>query len=432
MSYVVVALIWNLLYDPLNGPINGLLEALSLGPVNFLTDSHLAMPSIIAMSIWRNLGYFMIILLAGIQSVSTEMLEAAQMDGAGAVQRFFHITIPQLSNTLLFVVVTWFLGGLQMFTQSYVMTDGGSRQRHPHAGVPDVRRRVQGRQHRRGDRDLGDDVLRRRGGSISPARCRTCAPPGWREHDIKVDLAPGREGARSPGGRSPQGPAQAKDLHRSRPRAGALYVVPMAFVLLVSLTPDGMPTDGTLPSALAPGNYVRAIASTDFLLYLSNSLLISVVAVITQVLLSTSAGYALAKLPLPGKSWMLLLIIALLVIPPEVVLVPLFLIMLHVPFAGGNDVWGSGGYGLLDSYTGMIIPHVIGALGIFLMRQFYAGLRTTRRLRTRGQPPGRIFARIYTPLTIPAVTVAVLAQGRGTTSRPPHHRSDSMQPLQLG
>ena len=125
MSYVVVALIWNLLYDPLNGPINGLLEALSLGPVNFLTDSHLAMPSIIAMSIWRNLGYFMIILLAGIQSVSTEMLEAAQMDGAGAVQRFLHITIPQLSNTLLFVVVTWFLGGLQMFTQSYVMTDGG-------------------------------------------------------------------------------------------------------------------------------------------------------------------------------------------------------------------------------------------------------------------------------------------------------------------
>src|SRR5699024_3952941 len=56
--------------------------------------------------------------------LSTEMLAAAQMDGAGAMQRFFHITVPQLSNTLLFVVVTWFLGGLQMFTQSYVMTDG--------------------------------------------------------------------------------------------------------------------------------------------------------------------------------------------------------------------------------------------------------------------------------------------------------------------
>src|SRR5699024_12552038 len=91
----------SLLSEPLNGPMNALLEALSFGPVNFLTDSHLAMPSIIAMSIWRNPGYFMIILLAGIQPVSTEMLEAAQMDGAGAMQRFFHITVPQLSNTLL-------------------------------------------------------------------------------------------------------------------------------------------------------------------------------------------------------------------------------------------------------------------------------------------------------------------------------------------
>jgi len=97
----------------------------SLGPINFLTDAQLAMPSIIVMSIWRNLGYFMIILLAGIQSVSTETLEAAQVDGAGAVQRFFYVTLPQLSNTLLFVIVTWFLGSLQMFTQSYVMTDGG-------------------------------------------------------------------------------------------------------------------------------------------------------------------------------------------------------------------------------------------------------------------------------------------------------------------
>ena len=257
---------------------------------------------------------------------------------------------------------------------------------------------------------------------------------------IKVDLAPGERAAARQPRRSK--PPRAQRRRRIFTALGlvvcALYVVPMAFVLLVSLTPDGMPTDGTLPSALAPGNYVRAIASTDFLLYLSNSLLISVVAVITQVLLSTSAGYALAKLPLPGKSWMLLLIIALLVIPPEVVLVPLFLIMLHVPFAGGNDVWGSGGYGLLDSYTGMIIPDVIGALGIFLMRQFYAGLpdELGDSARVDGASEVRIFARIYTPLTIPAVTVvAVLAfQGAWNDFLWPLIliRSDSMQPLQLG
>lgn len=218
----------------------------------------------------------------------------------------------------------------------------------------------------------------------------------------------------------------------------ALYVVPMAFVLLVSLTPDGMATDGSLPSALAPDNYLRAIASTDFLLYLSNSLLVAAVAVVAQVALSTSAGYALAKLPLPGKSWILLLIIALLVIPPEVVLVPLFLIMLHVPLAGGNSIVGSGGTGFLDSYTGMILPHVVGALGIFLMRQFYAGLpdELGDSARVDGASEGRIFARIYTPLTLPAVAVvAVLAfQSAWNDFLWPLIliRSDSMQPLQLG
>ncbi|MGP5088562.1 carbohydrate ABC transporter permease [Brachybacterium tyrofermentans] len=218
----------------------------------------------------------------------------------------------------------------------------------------------------------------------------------------------------------------------------ALYIVPMAFVALVSLTPDGMATDGSIPDALAPDNYLRAIASTDFLLYLSNSLVISVVAVVAQVALSTSAGYALAKLPLPGKSWILLLIVALLVIPPEVVLVPLFLIMLHVPLIGGNGLLGSGGTGLLDSYTGMIIPHVVSALGIFLMRQFYAGLpdELGDSARVDGASEARIFLRIYTPLTLPAVTVvAVLAfQAAWNDFLWPLIliRSDSMQPLQLG
>lgn len=252
-----------------------------------------------------------------------------------------------------------------------------------------------------------------------------------------VDSTP-REAARLPRTWSPRATRQRRIYTTLGLLVCAMYLVPMGFVLLVSLTPDGQPTDGTLPSALAPENYSRAIASTDFLLYLGNSLLISVVAVIAQVILSTSAGYALAKLPLPGKNWMLLLIVALLVIPPEVVLVPLFLIMLHVPFAGGNGALGDGGFGLLDSYTGMIIPHLVGALGIFLMRQFYAGLpdELGDSARVDGASETRIFARIYTPLTIPAVTVvAVLAfQGAWNDFLWPLIliRSDSMQPLQLG
>ena len=125
MSYVTVALLWSFLYDPFNGPLNAVIQYLGGPQVNFLTETSLAMPSIMAMSLWRNFGYFMIILLAGLKAIPPELLEAAQIDGAGALRRLIHITIPQMRNSLLFVTVTWFMGGLQMFTQAYVMTQGG-------------------------------------------------------------------------------------------------------------------------------------------------------------------------------------------------------------------------------------------------------------------------------------------------------------------
>lgn len=125
MSYVIVALLWSFLYDPFNGPINAFIHELTGHKLYFLTDTNLAMPSILAMSLWRNLGYFMIILLAGLKAIPPELIEAAQIDGAGAWRRLIHVTIPQMKNPLIFVGVTWFMGGLQMFTQSYVMTQGG-------------------------------------------------------------------------------------------------------------------------------------------------------------------------------------------------------------------------------------------------------------------------------------------------------------------
>ncbi|MDO5676299.1 MAG: sugar ABC transporter permease [Propionibacteriaceae bacterium] len=125
MSYVTVALLWSFLYDPYVGPINHLVKAMGGPQINFLTDTSLAMPSIMAMSLWRNLGYYMIILLAGLKAIPPELPEAAQVDGANWFQRTWHVTIPQLASPLLFVAVTWLMGGLQMFTQAYVMTRGG-------------------------------------------------------------------------------------------------------------------------------------------------------------------------------------------------------------------------------------------------------------------------------------------------------------------
>lgn len=124
-SYVVVALIWNLLLDPLAGPIEKVLKDLGLPTVYFLSNPSTAMASIVAMSIWHNLGYFTLLLLAGLQSVPVELIEAAKVDGASAWRRFFSVTVPCMGQVIGFVIVTWFLWGLQMFTQAYVMTGGG-------------------------------------------------------------------------------------------------------------------------------------------------------------------------------------------------------------------------------------------------------------------------------------------------------------------
>jgi multiple sugar transport system permease protein len=186
----------------------------------------------------------------------------------------------------------------------------------------------------------------------------------------------------------------------------ALYAVPMAYVVLVSLTPNGEPL-GVWPSSLEFGNFVDAFLSANFVQFFFNSAVVAVVCSGVQVILACAAGYSLAMLPVRGRNLMLLLLIALLVVPPEVAIVPLFVIVAHFPLAGGNDVLGNGGQGLLDSLPGIMVPHIVSALAIFLMRQFYASLpgELGDAARVDGAGEVRIFAMIYTPLVKPAVAI---------------------------
>ncbi len=186
----------------------------------------------------------------------------------------------------------------------------------------------------------------------------------------------------------------------------ALYAVPMAYTVMVALTPDGE-WIGAWPSRAAFGNFAEAFRSSDFLRFFANSAIVAVGCTLIQVALSCSAGYALAMLPLRGKGLMMLLLVALLVVPPEVSIVPLFVMVSHVPLAGGNDLWGSGGQGLLDTLPGVMVPHLVSALAIFLMRQFYVSLPAELgdAARLDGASEFRIFWQVYTPLVKPAVAI---------------------------
>ncbi len=124
-SIVAVAVVWRFLLQENFGLINTALGWVGISGPNWLGDSHWSMPALILMATWRNFGTAMIIFLAGLQAVPFMLHEAASIDGAGAWQRFRHITLPMLRPTMLFVSVTTAIGYLQFFEEPFVMTSGG-------------------------------------------------------------------------------------------------------------------------------------------------------------------------------------------------------------------------------------------------------------------------------------------------------------------
>jgi multiple sugar transport system permease protein len=124
-SMVAVAMIWIQLFDPLYGVISNAFEAIGIRGINWLGDPNLAMPSIIAVSVWKVIGWNMLIYLAGLQGIPDYLKEAAAIDGANLWQSFWKITLPLLQPTTFFIFVTSLIGAFQVFDQVYVMTGGG-------------------------------------------------------------------------------------------------------------------------------------------------------------------------------------------------------------------------------------------------------------------------------------------------------------------
>lgn len=139
-TLVAAAVVWRYLYHTNYGLINyGLgginyaldrlgLDRLMFEPIDWMGDPRWSMPAIIFMSVWKNFGYNMVIFMAGLQSIPAELYEAAEVDGARGLRRFWHVTLPMLAPTFLFVSVTTMIGYFQLFAEPYVMTQGGPQQ----------------------------------------------------------------------------------------------------------------------------------------------------------------------------------------------------------------------------------------------------------------------------------------------------------------
>ncbi|GAA3902000.1 carbohydrate ABC transporter permease [Streptomyces sp. NPDC003631] len=124
-TIVAVAVVWRFVLDPSDGLIAGLCSVLGVHTPDLLGSRTWAMPALIAMAVWRNMGTVMVLFIAGLQAIPTEVREAARLDGAGAFQELRRITVPLLRPTLLYATVITTIGYLNVFEEPFVMTQGG-------------------------------------------------------------------------------------------------------------------------------------------------------------------------------------------------------------------------------------------------------------------------------------------------------------------
>ena len=124
-SVVVVTTMWTFIYVPSDGLANSILHAVHLPSLLWATSDHEALPAMILMTLWEEVGFSMMLFLAGLQSIPIEFEEAAAVDGAGPWQRFWRVTLPLLNRTTVLVVIVSTIFAIQAFAQAYIMTQGG-------------------------------------------------------------------------------------------------------------------------------------------------------------------------------------------------------------------------------------------------------------------------------------------------------------------
>jgi multiple sugar transport system permease protein len=157
-------------------------------------------------------------------------------------------------------------------------------------------------------------------------------------------------------------------------------------------------------------NFVDALQAAPWGRFFFNSVFVTVVSVLGSLLLNSVAGFAFARLHFRGRDFLFFLILIGIMIPPQSIIIPQFILMRNMPLFGGNDIYGQGGIGWLNSYWALIMPWLAGSFGIFLCRQFYMNFPTEldEAARLDGCGSVRLFTSIYLPLSGPVLAALAI------------------------
>lgn len=197
---------------------------------------------------------------------------------------------------------------------------------------------------------------------------------------------------------------------------GAIMLFPLFMMLVTSFKSMDEIRSAVFeffPKSFSLINFKNAMATGTWGVYFKNSLIVTVISVVFSLLFNSIAGYAFARLKFRGSNILFMLLLIGLMMPPQVTLLPTFLIMSKFPLAGGNNILGQGGFGLINSYAGLIIPLVSGSFGVFLCKQFYANFPKSldEAAEIDGASKLRIYFQIYLPNSKPILATLGLLKG---------------------
>lgn len=187
-----------------------------------------------------------------------------------------------------------------------------------------------------------------------------------------------------------------------------IMVLPLLTIIFTALKSDAEFVTGSLtlmPEAWQFENFIAAMQATDWSTYFMNSIFVTVVSVAGSIIISLLAGYTFARIKFKGNNIIFVTLLLGLMVPPQVTIIPQFIIMRSIPFFNGNDLFGNGGNGLLDTHWALIIPQLAAPVGVFLARQFF--LSFPKALDEAAYIDGagyiRTFIQIYLPLSGPII-----------------------------
>lgn len=403
VPFVASSILWTWIYNPQYGLFNTLLGYVGIQGPGWLSDPAWSKPALIIMSLWAA-GGWMVIYLAGLQDVPQELYEAAELDGAHWWAKLFFVTIPFMSPYILLSVIIMLIGIFQYFGPVAVMTNGG----------PVDSSRVY--------------ALYLYQNAFAYFKMGYASAMAWLLFIVVVVLTviifrssarrvyyAGQEGSAMMRasdarpdriGHPPDRRVSNRKLVQSLLSHAVLIVLsliftaPFLWLVSTSLKPDEQifkipPV--WLPHPATFNNYWEGLTFIPYWLYLKNTLIYSVLSTVGTILSSSLVGYSLACIRWYGRSLLFVMIIAMMILPNQVTLIPEFLLFKQL--------------GWIDSLKPLIVPHFFGGpFYIFLLRQFF--LTIPRELgeaaKLDGASEWQIYRNIVMPLAKPALTTVGL------------------------